>query len=237
MYAYLTNLQNIDPYVDTNCQKLADYLQGGLNYAIAQYDLGDEAATITGGTIGPIDSTITYTLDTTKNLKPGLYCGFPGQIGALQVVSIDSPTTATFLNVSLDPYSLLLTPYSLLTKLVAVRDTRSYDAIDTDLSCYPLLKVFRQKERADNSGVVDVDLVIGYAMAFTDVDKLPGIMHWIARHIDAMLGYWSQVDNSCPFQILPKDEKWTIEYRIMVDNLQNPVYTYLRITLTAREFN
>lgn len=236
-YLFLTNLNSIDPYIDTNCQKLADYLQGGLNYAIAQYDLGDAAALITAPiTIPPIGDTIAYTLDTTNNLRVGLYCGFSGSIGALQVQSIDSPTTATLLNVSLDPNSSLITPYSLLTKVVACRDTRSYDAIDLDLTCFPLLKVFRQKEQVDYAGVTEVDLVIGYSMAFVDVDKLPGMMHWVARHIDAMLGFWSQIDNACPFQILPKDEKMNIEYRIMVDNLQNPVYTYLRCTLVAREF-
>lgn len=237
-YLYLQDLNSIDPYIDTNCQRLADYLQCGLNWAIAQYDLGSECAIATiAPTIPPIGDTIVLTLDTTKNLAEGLYCGFAGQIGALQVQSIDSPTTATFLNVSVAPNSLLLTPYSLLSKLVMCRDTRSYDAVNVPLSCFPLVKVFRQKERVDSSGVVEVDLTIGYAMSFTDEDKLPGGMHWVARHIDAMLGFWSQIDNSCPFQILPKDEKMNIEYRIMVDNLQNPVYTYLRITLSAREFN
>lgn len=246
-YSFLTNLHPIDPYIDTNCQKLADYLQGGLNYAIAQYDLGDECAIVTNLIGSPpqppmpeIDNTVVYSLDTTKNLKEGLYCGFAGVAGVLQVVSIYSPTQATFLNISIDPFlpvRLSPSPSSLLTKIVACRDTRSYDAVNVPVSCFPLLKVFRQKERVDNSGVVDVDLVIGYAMAFADEDKLPGMMHWVARHIDAMLGMASQIDGSCPFQVLPKDDKMNIEYRIMVDNLQNPVYTYLRITLSAREFN
>ena len=236
-YSFLDRLHHIDPYRDINCQKLADYLAAGLNYAIAQYDLGDECArTIGTTTIPPIGDTTTIALTTTKNLAPNLYCGCAGITGAVQVMSIDSPTTATFLNISVSPF-ILNTSHLILTKIVAVRDTRSYDAIDIDNSCYPMLKVFRQKERVNISGIVEIDLVISYAMLLPDRDKLPGMMHWVARHIDKMLSVWSQIDNSCPFQILPKDEKMSIEYRIMVDNLQNPVYAYLRVTLVATEFN
>lgn len=236
-YQNLTTLHHIDPYRDVNCQKLADYLQAGLNWAIARYDLGDPVATAIAPTIPPIDDSITYTLSTTEHLAAGLYCGFAGVEGALQVTDIIDANTATFTNISIDPVPIAPnTP--LLTKVVACRDTRSYDAVNINNSSYPLIKVFRNKERVNLSGVVEVDLTIGYMMLLPDADKLPGMMHWVARHIDAMLNFRSQAFDTCPFELLPKDnEKIAIEYRIMVDNLQNPVYTYLRVTFTAREFN
>lgn len=236
-YQFLTPLNPIDPYKDIHCQKLADYLAAGLNWAIAQYDLGDPCAVITIGTIPAIGDIETYTLDTTANITEGLFCGFAGMEGALQVRTIVDGTTASFVNISITPTTLAPNT-QLISKLVGTRDTRSYDAVNIDNSSYPLLKVFRTKERVDSAGVVEIDLTIGYMMLLPDTDKIPGMMHWVARHIDKMLSFWSEVDNSCPFQVLPKgDEKAQIEYRIMVDNLQNPVYTYLRITLVAREFN
>jgi hypothetical protein len=233
-YDFLTTISAIDPYRDTNCQKLADYLQGGLNWAIAQYDLGEAVAIPTLPIIPPLGDAITYNLDTTKDLAIGLYCGFSGIKGALQVTDIIDATTALFTNITIDPISIAPnTP--LLTKLVVCRDTRSYDAVNIDNSCYPLIKVFRTKEEIDFSSVVDVDLTIGYMMLLPDTDKLPGMMHWVARHLDTLLNFWSQVDTNCPFRILPDREPLNIEYRIMVDNLQNPVYTYLRCTLKAQE--
>lgn len=159
MYEYLNSL-TIDPYIDDNCQKLADYLAQGLNYAIDLH-------------------------------RPGEVC---------------------------------------------VRSTRSYDAVDTDLSCYPVLKVFRQKETVSLSQVIETDLVISYAMVMPDRDKLPGIMRWVARHITTMLSGINQRDASCPFKLFPKGtESMNVEYKIMVNDLNQPVYTYLRITLPTRE--
>lgn len=161
-YSYLDNLQLIDPTLDDNCQRLADYLAGGLNYAIAYH----------------------------------------------------SPDT------------------------IAVRATRSYDAVDIDTSSFPMLKVFRQKEGVTPSEVFSTDLVISYSMLMPNVKQLPGILHWVDRHIIAMLAAWSSSDRSCPFQLLPNlADKITSEYRIMVGDLQQPVYAYLRISLPAREFS
>jgi hypothetical protein len=98
--------------------------------------------------------------------------------------------------------------------------------------------VFRQKETSDVSRTVKTDLVITYSMVMPNVEQLPGIMHWVDRHIIAMLSAWSSNDQACPFQILPElADKITSEYRIMVGDLQQPVYAYLRISLPAKEFN
>jgi hypothetical protein len=159
MYEYLSTLTNLDHNTDDGCQKLADYLGNGLNYAIAQK--------------------------------------IPNQI--------------------------------------VVRDTRSYDAVDFDATCFPMLKVFRQRETIDRSAVAQIDLVITYSMLMPDRNKLPGIMHWVAKHIIEMLMFQEEISRCCSFRLLPNDTKLTIEYRIMVDNMNQPAYAYLKISCSAEE--
>jgi hypothetical protein len=237
-YAYLDFLKSIAPTTDDNCQKLADYLAFGLNYAIDLHNLATPVANAIAPTIPPIGSTIIYTVDTTANLKPDGFLGFADIQGILKIVAIPSPTTVELKNQSIDPNSLLITPYSLLSKTIAVRNTRSYDAIDQDASCYPVLKVFRQKESIDLSGVTNVDLVISYAMLMPNISELPGIMHWVRAHIAAMLTALNQIDSGCPFVLFPKQtEMINAEYKIMGNDLGQPVYTYLRMTISAREFS
>jgi hypothetical protein len=160
-YAYLDDLDHIDPIADDACQALVDYLGHGLNYAIARK--------------------------------------IPDQ--------------------------------------VAVRSTRSYDAVDFDTTSFPLLKVFRQKETVDLGQVATVDLVCTYAMMMPDRDQLPGIMHWIGKHIVAMLISQRESSIYCPFRILEDRSSISIEYRIMVDNLNQPAYAYLRVIFSAREIS
>jgi hypothetical protein len=160
MYEYLETLNNLDPYSDDGCQRLVNYLAGGLNYAIG----------------------------------------------------IKVPDT------------------------VAVRSTRSYDAVDIDATSFPMLKVFRMRELIDRSAVADVDLAITYSMMMPDRAQLPGIMHWVARHIIEMLLSQQESSRECPFRILENDaSKVTVEYRIMVDNLNQPTYAYLKISCSAQE--
>lgn len=121
---------------------------------------------------------------------------------------------------------------------VAVRATRSYDAVDIDTSSFPMLKVFRQQEAVSTANLYSGDLIISYSMLMPDRSKLPGIMHWVSRHLVQMLTNWSLYDQACPFRILPEyNGKLKIEYRIMVDNLQNPAYAYLKITVPFAEKN
>jgi hypothetical protein len=237
-YAYLDSLRSISPTTDDNCQKLADYLAGGLNYAIDLHDLGSTVATVPAPFSTPINSTIVYTVDTTANLKVDGFLKFPQISGYLRIVSIPSLTTVEVENVSIDPTIVLPLNSPLLSKVIVVRATRSYDAVDIDTSSFPMLKVFRQKETSSVDRINRTDLVITYSMVMPEVGKLPGIMHWIDRHIIAMLSAWSSNDSACPFQVLPEQaDKITSEYRIMVGDLQQPVYAYLRISLPAKEFN
>jgi hypothetical protein len=237
-YAYLDSLISINPLKDDNCQKLVDYLAGGLNYAINLHNLGNVGAIAIAPVIPVIDGQLIYTVDATANLRADGLLGFDGVQGFLKIVQILSPTTVQIQNINIDPIVFLPLNSPLLSKVIAVRATRSYDAVDIDTSSFPMLKVFRQKETSDVSRINRTDLVITYSMVMPNVEQLPGIMHWIDRHIIAMLSAWSSNDSACPFQILPEQsDKITSEYRIMVGDLQQPVYAYLRISLPAKEFN
>jgi hypothetical protein len=237
-YAYLDSLININPLADDNCQRLIDYLAGGLNYAIDLHNLGSIGAIVPAPFLPPINATTIYTVNDTTNLKVDGLVGFAAVPGFLKIIAIPSLTTVEVENVSIDPTTLIPLNSPLLSKVIAVRATRSYDAVDIDTSSFPMLKVFRQKETSDTSRINRTDLVITYSMLMPNVEQLPGIMHWTCRHIIAMLSAWGSNDQSCPFQILPDlADKITSEYRIMVGDLQQPVYAYLRISLPAKEFN
>jgi hypothetical protein len=239
-YAYLDSLISINPLKDDNCQKLVDYLAGGLNYAINLHNLGNVVAVLQAVTIPMIGSNFIYAVDSTANLKVDGLIGFPGISGFLKIISILDATTIEVENINIDPVALIPAPIGspLLSKVIAVRATRSYDAVDIDTTSFPMLKVFRQKATSDVSRTVKTDLVITYSMLMPNVEQLPGIMHWIDRQLIAMLSAWSSNDQACPFQILPDlTDKITSEYRIMVGDLQQPVYAYLRISLPAKEFS
>lgn len=113
---------------------------------------------------------------------------------------------------------------------VAVRETRSYDAVDLSTSSFPLLKVYRTKEVTDAAGVSEVNLVVSYAMVLPEQNKLPGILHWVARHLVAMLSAQQEISLNCRFRV---KGAFTTEYRVMVNDLSQPVYAYLRISFSA----
>jgi hypothetical protein len=117
---------------------------------------------------------------------------------------------------------------------IAVRSTRSYDAIAVDLSSYPVLKVFRQQQTSDRALVYNTTVVVSYAMTLPKQDDLPGIMQWVATHITAMLTYLGETDRGCPF-LVDIYKPFKHEFRIMVNDLSQPTYCYLRVSFEAIE--
>jgi hypothetical protein len=113
--------------------------------------------------------------------------------------------------------------------------TRSYDDVSFDLSCLPLLKVYRTTESARFSNITDTNLAITYAMGMPDPDKLPGQLHWVARILVAQINQLSTNDRSCGWWLNPERETIPIEYRIMANPQLQPVYTYVKISVKARE--
>ena len=96
---------------------------------------------------------------------------------------------------------------------IAVRSTKSYDAILADLSAFPLLKAYRVDQTSDMSLTYNTTVCVSYALVLPKQDQLPGIMQWVATNITAMLTYLNAFDRGCPFQVEAADIKH--EFRIM----------------------
>jgi hypothetical protein len=71
-------------------------------------------------------------------------------------------------------------------------------------------------------------------MTLPKQDDLPGIMQWISTHITAMLAYLGETDRGCPF-LVDIEKRFKHEFRIMVNDLSQPTYCYLRVTFEAIE--
>lgn len=157
-YGFLNDLDFIDPYVDTHCQWLVDYIANGLNYAIKRRD----------------------------------------------------------------------------PSLVAVRATRSYDAVLPDLSCFPLLKVYRKQQSSDMSLRYKGQWTCSYSLVLPEQDNIPGIGNWLCVTVSAILQQLGEVDRGCPV-LIDHDYPITHEFRIMVNDLQQPVYCYIKVNFHVIE--
>lgn len=118
-------------------------------------------------------------------------------------------------------------------KHIAVRDTVCYDAINPDLSRFPLLKVYRTTDTYSDF-VNETSAVIAYCMSFPDIDKLPGIMRWVSKQINRLIRLWSLALHGCK-PTIPIDQELKAEYRIMVNEVSQPVYAFLRISFVFKE--
>jgi hypothetical protein len=116
--------------------------------------------------------------------------------------------------------------------LYAVKDVISYDAIDVDLSRFPLLKVYRINEVFEGRQST-TSAVIAYCLAFPETDKLPGLLRWVSRVINELLENYRHQHENCSLQIVAEARKH--EYRIMVNELAQPVYAFLRVNFSFLE--
>lgn len=117
---------------------------------------------------------------------------------------------------------------------IACRDTICYDAVNLDLSRFPLVKVYRLADNfGDGHPKCETSFVIAYCLTFPSQDQLPGMMNWASWRIAEALSYWKQ-NSSCP----PHIQQGGIrsEYRIMANEVGQPVYAFLRVNFTATDY-
>ena len=116
---------------------------------------------------------------------------------------------------------------------VAVRSVTCYDAVNPDLSRFPLIKVYRTTDTyKDFSSTTQAE--IPYCMTFPDVDKLPGILRWVSREVNRLLRERSLGDGYCDPRINVEQEL-KAEYRLMVNEVSQPVYAFLRFNFSFSE--
>lgn len=108
--------------------------------------------------------------------------------------------------------------------IVAVSHVICYNNLPTDLSTFPLLKVYRNNDEFI-PGQSTTQASIGYCLSFPDEIKIPGILRWVAITIDALLREWGMNHRGCCPNIDP-DGTWKAEYRTMTLNGE-PVYSLL----------
>ena len=108
--------------------------------------------------------------------------------------------------------------------IIAVSHTVNYNSLPVDLSCFPLLKVYRNTDNF-TPGQNTTQATIAYCLSFPNEERVPGILRWVAVNIDALLREYGINHRGCCPAINPEDS-FKAEYRIMSLNGE-PVYTFL----------
>jgi len=116
-----------------------------------------------------------------------------------------------------------------------VRSTRSYDALNVPLSEFPLIKVYRQDD-SFRAGTIyfESSVVITYNAAYPDIERLPGLLHWVSVNVNSILiAYALEFPLKMPLDVRQRGNR--AEYRLMTNSITNSVYPFLRFTLKLRD--
>lgn len=117
---------------------------------------------------------------------------------------------------------------------IAVRDIEQYDAVNPDLSRFPLVKCYRTSETHTSRSSRTVSAVIAYCLTFPNQDKLPGVLGWVSAATNLMLRQYAVRHQYCPVE-LKLEEDYKAEFRIMVNEVSAPVYAFLRFNVNFVE--
>jgi hypothetical protein len=127
--------------------------------------------------------------------------------------------------------------YPDLQNSIVVRSIYDYDAIGIDLSSFPVLKVFRREDRfISTTGKSITQATAAYCLSFPDQRKLPGMMRWVARLIDILLLKYNAIHEGCFNNVIIQNDR-RAQYRILLDNLKQPVYAYLSVNFEFEELS
>lgn len=118
--------------------------------------------------------------------------------------------------------------------VVAVRHAICYNSLPSDLSSFPLIKVYRTQDKF-NITENTTQAVIAYCLSFPDEVRIPGILRWVAVNIDLLLRDYAIAHRGCCPQIDYEGE-FRAEYRVMSLNGE-PVYTFLLFNFELKEDN
>ena len=116
---------------------------------------------------------------------------------------------------------------------IAVRHVVNYNSLPTDLSCFPLLKVYRNSESfTDYHNTTKA--VAGYCLSFPEEEKIPGILRWVSVNINELLRELAIAHRGCSPEI-DLEQEFTSEYRVM--SLRGePLYSLLQFNFTFKEY-
>lgn len=116
---------------------------------------------------------------------------------------------------------------------VAIREVIDYDAVNIDISRFPLLKLYRQTDNYEAMDVSQTKAVIAYCLTYPDQDRLPGLIKYMSKVINTMLDIYHYNHEECPSNVIL--EKRSAEYRIQVNEVTRAIYPFLRFNFSFRE--
>lgn len=116
---------------------------------------------------------------------------------------------------------------------VAIRDIIDYDAVNVDISRFPLLKLYRQTDNYEQMDVGTTKAIIAYCLTYPEQDRLPGLLKYMSKAINIMLDIYHYNHEECPSNVIL--EKRTAEYRIQVNEVTKAIYPFLRFNFSFRE--
>lgn len=116
---------------------------------------------------------------------------------------------------------------------IAIREIIDYDAVNIDISRFPLLKLYRQTDNYSQKSVGTTKAIIAYCLTYPEQDRLPGLMQYMSKAIDIMLDtYYYKHEDCQPNVVL---EERSAEYRIQVNEITNAIYPFLRFNFSFTE--
>lgn len=116
---------------------------------------------------------------------------------------------------------------------IAIRDIIDYDAVNIDVSRFPLLKLYRQSDTYEQMDVGETKAIIAYCLTYPQQDRLPGLIKYMSKAINIMLDDYHYNHDDCSSNVMSEDR--TAEYRIMVSEVTKDIYPFLRFNFTFRE--
>jgi hypothetical protein len=154
-----------------------------------------------------------------------------------ELATVNSPKQDEFL-LKLGNYIADGINYDYLTKCpeeIAIRDIVDYDAVNIDTSRFPLLKLYRQTDNHfEAKRSRETKAIIAYCLTFPQQDRLPGLMQYMSKSINIMLDNFAYKHENCPENVVVEDR--SSEYRIMVSEVTNSIYPFLRFNFTFNSY-
>lgn len=117
-----------------------------------------------------------------------------------------------------------------------IRNIRNYDAVNVPLSEFPLLKVYRLRDKFKRASETTdpTDAAITYSVAYPDLDKLPDLLYWIGKQVNLGLHSYQRTENN----LLPpaqNNRDYTVEYLLTANEQLQVVYPFLRTQIQFKD--
>jgi hypothetical protein len=112
----------------------------------------------------------------------------------------------------------------------AVNSVRAYDSFNVGNHEFPLLKVYRTQDiYKPNQLVRNSPVVAAYCLVLPDQEELQGSLSWVSKTMAKLL-----LQSQSKFCTIIEGQP-RAEYRTMLNEMVQPVYTFLRFYFTIKD--